>query len=125
MRPVLILDEAQAADAVVLSELRILASKDFDSRRNRPANAIPDGHFSPRPTAGMFDGLGLLRARAQATVAGRRLRRGRQPFAATGSGAADEPIDPRPRSEGHLSPPPARRITPSLRSSGRPSCSRA
>jgi general secretion pathway protein A len=33
MRPVLILDEAQEALTTVLSELRILASKDFDSRQ--------------------------------------------------------------------------------------------
>jgi general secretion pathway protein A len=33
MRPVLIIDEAQEAQSAVLSELRILASKDFDSRQ--------------------------------------------------------------------------------------------
>jgi general secretion pathway protein A len=33
MRPVLIIDEAQEAQTAVLSELRILASKDFDSRQ--------------------------------------------------------------------------------------------
>ena len=33
MRPVLILDEAQETPSIVLSELRILASKDFDSRQ--------------------------------------------------------------------------------------------
>jgi type II secretory pathway predicted ATPase ExeA len=33
MRPVLILDEAQEATSPVLNELRILASKDFDSRQ--------------------------------------------------------------------------------------------
>jgi type II secretory pathway predicted ATPase ExeA len=33
MRPVLIIDEAQEALTTVLSELRILASKDFDSRQ--------------------------------------------------------------------------------------------
>jgi len=33
MRPVLLIDEAQEAQTAVLSELRILASKDFDSKQ--------------------------------------------------------------------------------------------
>jgi type II secretory pathway predicted ATPase ExeA len=48
MRPVLILDEAQAADSIVLSELRILASKDFDSRQLLSVVFAGDARFPER-----------------------------------------------------------------------------
>jgi general secretion pathway protein A len=48
MRPVLILDEAQAADSAVLSELRILASKDFDSRQLLSVVFSGDARFPER-----------------------------------------------------------------------------
>ena len=48
MRPVLILDEAQAADSAVLSELRILASKDFDSRQLLSVIFSGDARFPER-----------------------------------------------------------------------------
>jgi Type II secretory pathway, component ExeA (predicted ATPase) len=48
MRPVLILDEAQAADSAVLSELRLLASKDFDSRQLLSVIFSGDARFPER-----------------------------------------------------------------------------
>jgi general secretion pathway protein A len=48
MRPVLILDEAQAADSAVLSELRLLASKDFDARQLLSVIFAGDARFPER-----------------------------------------------------------------------------
>ncbi|MGH7345505.1 MAG: ExeA family protein [Candidatus Rokuibacteriota bacterium] len=48
MRPVLILDEAQATDSAVLSELRLLASKDFDSRQLLSVVFSGDARFPER-----------------------------------------------------------------------------
>jgi len=48
MRPVLILDEAQAAESTVLSELRLLASKDFDARQLLSVVFSGDARFPER-----------------------------------------------------------------------------
>src|SRR5262249_11913425 len=71
-RPVLILDEAQAADSAVLSELRLLASKDLDSKQLLSVVLSGDARFPERlRTAELLPLASPIRRRLAFDYAGR------------------------------------------------------